>query len=243
MEARRRRLVIFDDKSAQLDRFGVLFLLVVASIVMLSLVDLHQNVDDKPAELISVGASILVGGTLLLAARASGLARRWQFVVDIIVVLSVVGLALATVVSHAAILDPERTVAAPLLITVLAALTPALIVRRLVQHRQISRGTMFGAISAYLLLPIAFYYTFITVNAYQSTPFFGAEQPTQIYMYFSMATLTTIGYGDFTAHTDLGRLLCTAEAMIGQIYLVAFVAMLVGLFAAQWRETRAGEQS
>ena len=58
-----------------------------------------------------------------------------------------------------------------------------------------------------------------------------------------MATLTTIGYGDFTAHTDLGRLLCTAEAMIGQIYLVAFVAMLVGLFAAQWRETRAGEQS
>ncbi len=243
MEVRRHRVVLFDDRSRQLDRFGVLLILVAASIVMLSLVDLYQPVDNLPAEAISIAASMLVGATLLLAARASGLARRWQTVVDVIVVLSVVALAGATLLRTAANLDPDGPFVAPLLMTLLAVTTPLVIVRRLVQHRHISRGTMFGAISAYLLLPIAFFYMFIWVNSVQPEPFFGVAQPTQVYMYFSLTSLTTIGYGDYTAQSDLGRLMCTAEAMIGQIYLVAFVAMLVGLFAAQWRESRSGEQS
>jgi len=243
MELKSRRVVIFDDQSRQLDRFGILFLLIAASIVMLSLVDLYQPVDELPQEFISIAASVLVGATLLLGTRASGLAKRWQVPVDLIVVLSVLGLAVATFFSTESTLAPEGTSAAPVLITVLAVLTPAVIVRRLVHHRRISRGTMFGAISAYLLLPVAFFYMFLAVSSLQDVPFFGSDQPTQVYMYFSLTSLTTIGYGDYTAHTDLGRLLCTGEAMIGQIYLVAFVAMLVGLFAAQWRETRSGEQS
>ncbi len=242
MEFRGHRIVVFDDNSRQLDRFGFLFILVVASIVMLSLVNLYQPVDNLLAQIVSVGATVLVGTTLLLAARSSGLAKHFQIVIDVIVVLSVLALALATLVSAASTLDPDGTTAAPLLITLLAAVTPALVVRRLVHHRHISRGTMFGAISAYLLLPIAFFYLFLTVNSFQVTPFFGVQEPTQVYMYFSLTSLTTIGYGDFTAQSDLGRLLCTGEAMIGQIYLVAFVAMLVGLFAAQWRETRTGEK-
>ncbi len=243
MEVRRRRVVLFDDRSRQLDRFGVLLLLVVASIIMLSLVDLYQPVDNLPAEFISISASLLVGATLLLATRASGLARRWQLVVDVIVALSVLALATATLFRTAATLDPNGPVVAPLLITVLAVTAPAVIVRRLVHHRRISRGTMFGAISAYLMLPIAFFYMFLWVNSMEVSPFFGSVEPTQVYMYFSLTSLTTIGYGDFTAQSNIGRLLCTGEAMIGQIYLVAFVAMLVGLFAAQWRESRTGEPS
>jgi len=241
MKIRSRGIVFFDDKSRQLDRFGVLLMLVVASIVMLSLVDLYQPVDDVPAELISIAASTLVGATLVIAARASGVRHRWQVVIDVIVVFSVVAMSIATLLRTEATLDPDGPVAAPLLITLLAATTPAIIVRRLVQHRRISRGTMFGAISAYLLLPIVFFYLFIWANSLFDMPFFGSDQPTQIYMYFSLASLTTIGYGDYTAHTDFGRLLATSEAMIGQIYLVAFVAMLVGLFAEQWRQSRASE--
>ncbi|MDO9484755.1 MAG: potassium channel family protein [Actinomycetota bacterium] len=243
MEVKTRRVVLFDDKSRQLDRFGALLVLVAASIVMLSLVDLYQPVDNLGAELISIAAPTLVGATLLLAARASGLAKCWQIAVDVIVLFSVLALAAATLLRSAATLDPDGPVAAPLLITLLAATTPLVIVRRLVQHRRISRGTMFGAISAYLLLPVAFFYMFLWVNTMEGEPFFGASEPTQVFMYFSLTSLTTIGYGDYTAQSDLGRLLCTAEAMIGQIYLVAFVAMLVGLFAAQWRESRTGDLS
>jgi hypothetical protein len=57
-------------------------------------------------------------------------------------------------------------------------------------------------------------------------------------MYFSLTTITTTGYGDLTAQTDVGRTLAMAEAVIGQIYLVTFVAMLVGLFIAGRRTLR-----
>ncbi len=42
--------------------------------------------------------------------------------------------------------------------------------------------------------------------------------------------VTTLGYGDYTATTDLGRLLLVSEALVGQVYLVVFVALIVSRF-------------
>ncbi len=47
-------------------------------------------------------------------------------------------------------------------------------------------------------------------------------------VYFSYVTLTTVGYGDFTASTSVGRMMAGPEALIGQLYLVSAVALLVG---------------
>ncbi len=46
-------------------------------------------------------------------------------------------------------------------------------------------------------------------------------------MYYSFVTLSTLGYGDLTARTDLGRMLSVSEALLGQLYLVSVVALLV----------------
>jgi hypothetical protein len=54
-------------------------------------------------------------------------------------------------------------------------------------------------------------------------------------MYFSLATVTTVGYGDLAPASNIARLLSTSEALVGQVYLVTFVAMLVGLAASRWR--------
>ena len=59
-------------------------------------------------------------------------------------------------------------------------------------------------------------------------------------MYFSLTTITTVGYGDLTAQGNLGRLLANSESVIGQVYLVTFVAMIVGLRAQAWRN-RSGD--
>ena len=55
-----------------------------------------------------------------------------------------------------------------------------------------------------------------------------AAASSQNLLYFSFATITTSGYGDLTAATDVGRSLAIAEALIGQIYLVTVVAAIVG---------------
>jgi hypothetical protein len=47
-------------------------------------------------------------------------------------------------------------------------------------------------------------------------------------LYFSFTTLTTVGYGDLTARSNLGHTLSVSEALVGQIYLVTVVSLIVG---------------
>ena len=226
------RKPIFDDKSRLLDHFGLLLTVTVASLVILSLVDIGPHVDGASGRWEATVASLLVGSTLLLALRASGLARRWQRLADIVVIFVVVGVGSLAFIATISDRAPTPSRAAPVLVVALSILAPIAVVRRLIQHREVTRGTLLGAISGYLLLPIAFFYMFLTLAASMPKPFFGSVQPTMTYMYFSLTTITTTGYGDMTATTDFGRLLSMAEAVTGQVYLVTFVAMLVGLFAA-----------
>ncbi len=51
-------------------------------------------------------------------------------------------------------------------------------------------------------------------------------------MYFSLITISTVGFGDFASVTDLGRMASASEAVIGQVFLVTFVALIVSRFAA-----------
>jgi hypothetical protein len=234
---RRQRRPIFDDRSRALDRFGLLLVVAVASIVILMLVNIGPRVTDTSGRWESALASALVGSTLLLALRASGLSLRLQRVADLIVVLVVGGVTSLAVASMFNDSIPLPSTAAPFLLVLLALLAPLAVVRRLLQHREVTRGTLLGAVSGYLLLPIAFFYAFLSISV-SSGPVFGEILPTQSYMYFSLTTITTTGYGDLTAQTDVGRTLAMAEAVIGQIYLVTFVAMLVGLFIAGRRTLR-----
>jgi len=47
-------------------------------------------------------------------------------------------------------------------------------------------------------------------------------------VYYSLVTLTTLGYGDITPVSSAARSLSVVEAAIGQIYLAVLVASLVG---------------
>jgi hypothetical protein len=234
------RKPIFDDRSRFLDRFGTLLGVTVGSIVVLSLVDIGPSGNASDAGWGSAFASLMVGTTLLLALRASGLSRRLQRVADVVVTFMVGSVVVLAIGATYLDLPLPTTAAAPWAVVLLAFVAPMAVVRRLVQHREVTRGTLLGAVSGYLLLPIAFFYAFVASTSWQS-PFFSTPQPTTTYMYFSLTTITTTGYGDVAASHPLGRLLAMTEAVTGQVYLVTFVAMLVGLFAAgrlQGREPR-----
>jgi len=91
---------------------------------------------------------------------------------------------------------------------------------------------LLGAVCGYLLIPIAFFYAYLSVDSVEKIDIFGDSTSTTDFMFFSLASVTTVGYGDIVPVDRVGRLLAVTEAMIGQIYLVTFVAFLVALFAS-----------
>jgi Ion channel len=77
---------------------------------------------------------------------------------------------------------------------------------------------------------ILFASVFMTVGTLGDIGFFSQiDEPTSVdFLYFSFVTLTTVGYGDRTAASDLGRMLAVTEALFGQLYLVTVVALVIG---------------
>jgi hypothetical protein len=226
----RRSAVFFDDHSRYRDRFGLLLAVTVGTIVIMSLVDISVPEDAGIAKLGAAAASALVGATMLLALRASGVARRWRGIADIVVAVTLGALLLTAVFE---VIRPGSRVTAttaPYVLVVLSAAAPVLVIHRLLEHRVVTRATLLGAISAYLLIPVAYFYAFITAGIVAG-PFFANHEPTTTFMYFSLTCLSTLGFGDVTADKPLGHLLATSEAITGSIYLVTFVAMTVGLYS------------
>ncbi len=56
--------------------------------------------------------------------------------------------------------------------------------------------------------------------------------------YFSMVTLTTLGYGDITPQTIGAAALCQMEAIVGQFFTAVLVAWLVGMYILYREEER-----
>jgi len=61
-------------------------------------------------------------------------------------------------------------------------------------------------------------------------------------LYFSLLTLSTVGYGDVVPLSPMTRMLAVSEAIIGQIYLLVMVSRLVGLQISQALSTPQSKQ-
>jgi Ion channel len=114
--------------------------------------------------------------------------------------------------------------------TVLAAGAIGMIVRRIGAHPRVDAATILGALCTYLLIGTFFSSVYASVEAIGDVPFFVQDVTPQLvdFVYFSFVTMATVGYGDFTAATDLGRMLAVTEALMGQLYLVTVVALVIG---------------
>jgi len=51
-------------------------------------------------------------------------------------------------------------------------------------------------------------------------------------VYFSVVTLSTVGYGDILPTSEITRMLAAIEAITGQFYVAVIVAVFVGMYAA-----------
>jgi hypothetical protein len=111
-------------------------------------------------------------------------------------------------------------------------LTAVLIVRRVLARPAVTLQSIYGALSAYLIIGLMFAAFYGAQQALGTAAFFADHQPgnTQTFQYFSFTTLTTLGYGDFVAAGNDGRALAVIEALTGQVFLATLVARLVAGF-------------
>ncbi len=83
-------------------------------------------------------------------------------------------------------------------------------------------GLLFSALHDFCAALIPHYLNGVGSNTTQSDT-----------LYFSLITLTTVGYGDITPEANLARAIAVTEALVGQLYLVSVVAAVVSRFRPQ----------
>lgn len=223
---------LFSDDGPHLDRFGLVLGLSVLSASILMLIDLDDVTSSGWAEVGWLAVTLIVGLTLSVTLRTAGVARRPRMIADVVVWATVTGVLLVAVFDRfvdTGISGVELGRPSPVW-AFLALLAPVLVLRRVMMQRYVTTDTLRGAIAVYLLIAVAFNYTFLALHGLTGDLFFGTAEPTTAFMYFSLVTITTVGYGDLFAVTELGRFLASAEAFIGQVLLVVVVARLVSLY-------------
>jgi hypothetical protein len=175
--------------------------------------------------------------TVVATSRASSSVRR-----PVAIVL--LGLTSFTVVGEAAGALSDAVLFA--ISGLLSAAIPLALVGgllRLVRAHGVTPQAVAGALTLYLLLGLLFAWVVGFVARVESTQYFvqTAHASTSQIVYFSFTVLTTTGFGDLTAATNVGRSLAVVEMLLGQLYLVTVIGVLVGNFAGRSRGS--GESS
>jgi hypothetical protein len=208
---------------AKEDDFGVALVLILLTIIVFA------SAQGAWGQFVSVALS---GGTLLFVLHTAGASRRTFRAAAVVVVIAVLGAGLSVLFG-----DTAATTTAGAVGLLLAIVAPIVILRRIVVSPTITVRLILGALAIYLLLGLAYAYLFPLVAIFTHDPFFVQTTTPNAsdYIYFSYTTLATIGYGDFTAATSLGRMVAVSEGLVGQLYLVSAVALLVGNVGRQLR--------
>ncbi len=222
-----------DDASVEsylIDRFGLVLATAVVTVGMLLVVDLPRR--GSSTSIGEVAVTALTGITLVLALLASGSNRPLLRLVGLLVV----GFLLWSLISFISAIDSVAFFRVLWFLLVVA--TPYLALRRLMAHPQVTTETLLGAVSVYLLIAMMFMFLFLAIDTFDPGSFFGAAESTTSFMYFSLVTITTLGYGDLAPQTELARGVSVFAAVIGQVYLVFIVARLVAVSASVGSERR-----
>lgn len=102
------------------------------------------------------------------------------------------------------------------------------------KDKTISITTLFGSLSGYLFIGLAFAYLYLGIEALYPQAFSGLQPYVEVRaIYYSFITLTTVGFGDVVAVSPLMQTLSWIEAFCGQAYMAIFISQLVGRYVAE----------
>lgn len=169
---------------------------------------------------------VLLSATTWAALRASAAKRHISRLTLLLILL----VPISGVVFGATADDRIEQLFTAALNAVLIIVAPIAIIRRLLRHPMVNAETFFGAVCVYLMIAMFFASAYSLSALIEGESFFAQDPPVVTstdYLYFSLTTITTTGYGDLSARGQVGRLLAMTEAVLGQLYLITVVAMVV----------------
>jgi hypothetical protein len=200
-------------------RYGSLLLILVATYLLSAF---------TVGDLVSAVQVVLFLGVVLIALRTGRFQRRTGQLIAVSLLLgTVISVILKLVDSNGA-----GAALASLWTALILLLAVYLIVRQVLSAPQITEQSIYGALSAYLTIGLIFAAVYTAMWKFSGGQFFanGEKPNSKLFQYFSFTTLTTLGYGDFTAAGDAGRAVAVLEAVAGQMFLATLVARLVAGF-------------
>ncbi|HRK25721.1 MAG TPA: potassium channel family protein [Chitinophagales bacterium] len=112
------------------------------------------------------------------------------------------------------------------------------VLRQITTPGEVTTGIILGSVSGYLLLAVVATFCFLLLEYYLPASFNGTTANniplfyTEI-SYFSLITLSTIGYGDITPVNNSARLLAAFFGMAGQFYMVTLVGIIIAKFTSK----------
>jgi voltage-gated potassium channel len=182
----------------------------------------------------------MFSGVLLAAIYSVRTRRRWRL---ISLVLAAVSIGLSWGATLLAVPPTWLELSAFSVSALFVIYTMIMIVMRIMQVRLVSIHTISAALSLYLLMGIlgGLVYSSLETAVPGSIGSTGGsllhiDRTVDLFpplLYFSFTTITTLGFGDVYPVSAAARAFVIIEAVAGQIYLVAMVAMLVSMFATE----------
>lgn len=113
-----------------------------------------------------------------------------------------------------------------------------IVIRLIIQiarSKKVNTGVILESVNAYLLLGLMFTMLVAILHLYNADALNFANKDEvgfQHFIYYTFVTLSTLGYGDITPQSPVGKSLSILISVSGQLYLAIIIAMLVGKFAA-----------
>lgn len=203
-----------------------LFFLLLSLVFMLLVVPLFETY--------KVGRLLMHAGltTVLVSALVITSRRRSLLAIGMLIVAVAAPLSWITMLFD----QPWLFVVSCVLESVFFVVMAGLIIRAVLRRHLATLNSVFGAISAYLLLGLAWSMLYMALERVDDESLLIANRTTiegrditalSQLIYFSFVTMSTLGYGDIIPGTPLARALTWMQSVTGLFYVAVLVAWIV----------------
>lgn len=215
---------------AQLKKYRFLQLVIMLMVLLLLEPLLMQY------KILGALSEIVMLDSLVVAAGASKLGRRirWPLLINWVVAFG--SFLVAYLVLPPATAQTGFIVCSILYTIFCFGCTVAVLAFVAENRKGVTLDSLLASVAAYVLLAISFSCVFsllvmLDPQSFHPPTLVNHQHPAQVYLtmiYFSLITLTTVGYGYISPMSGFAQMSAGMEALIGQLYLAILVAYLVG---------------